>query len=118
MYNNIGTKIKWLAKIIAWSGIIVSTIIGLMIFFIFKEQMENFAFIGFIIIIAGSLIFWISGFFVYGFGELIDQTQQITEKLYVSQNDYNINEKIAKLNEWRARGLITEQEYQEKLATL
>mgnify|MGYP003310986086 CR=1 FL=1 len=120
MYNNIGRKIKGLAKIIAYGGIVLCIIGGLSAFFILSDEYytEDIAFIGIIVAVVGSIMCWLSGFFVYGFGELVDQTQQINAKLSASKNDDVVKEKISKLKEWREKGLITENEFQEKLSSL
>ena len=120
MYNNIGKKIKGLAKFIVWIGIASCIISGIVIFLSLSDSRytEDYAFVGIIIAVVGSLICWISGFFAYGFGELVDQTQEINAKLSVSKNDSETKEKIAKLKEWREKGLITEEEFKEKLALM
>ena len=51
MFDNIGGKIKTLASIIAWLGIIVSVIIGI----ILMISAEEFGFAGLIIVIVGSI---------------------------------------------------------------
>jgi uncharacterized OB-fold protein len=73
VYNNIGTKIKELAKFIAWMGIIGSAIICI-ILFVVDDDMAGIC-IG--VLIGGSLISWISSLFMYGFGELINKTTEI-----------------------------------------
>ena len=120
MYNNIGKKIKGLTKLIVGIGISGSIIGGIVTFLSLNDSYytEDYAFVGIIIAIVGSLTCWISGFFVYGFGELVDQAQEINAKLSVSKNDSETKEKIAKLKEWREKGLITEEEYKEKLALM
>ena len=80
MYNNIGKKIKLLAKINAWIGIVISLIIG--IYFIYWDGVNNnFAllWLAFLIMIAGSLLSWIGSWVLYGFGELIDKTTEISK---------------------------------------
>ena len=120
MYNNIGKKIKNLAKFIAYGGITLSIIGGFVLFFVLINDYhtEDMAFIGLMVAVIGSILCWISGFFVYGFGELVDQSQAINKKLSISKKDSEVKEKIAKLKEWREKDLITEEEFKEKLALL
>lgn len=63
MFDNIGGKIKTLAVIACVLGMIASIIIGLTL-------MDHG---GLWIIIGGCLGSWVGAFFIYGFGELIEQ---------------------------------------------
>ena len=71
MYNNIDEKIKLLAKIFAWVGIIVSVIFC----YIFFNEEEGF--VGLLILIFGSLGSWGLSWLIYGFGEMIYKTSEI-----------------------------------------
>lgn len=76
MFTNIGRKIKMLAKIICWGGIIASVIWGLVFMF------DAYSFLaGLIVAAVGALSSWIGSFLLYGFGELIDKTSEIASKL-------------------------------------
>ena len=91
MFNNIGGKIKTLARIITYIGITASVIIGIATMFMPYKLAEIFdvtpasaaiSFLtGFVIIIGGSLASWIGSFFIYGFGELIERVCLIEERL-------------------------------------
>jgi hypothetical protein len=72
MFDNIGGKIKTLAKIICWLGIIISVISGMVLIGIS-------GLVSVLTIIAGSLTSWIGSFSLYGFGELIEKTTEIAE---------------------------------------
>ncbi len=61
-----GSKIKTLAKVESWLGIITSILVGL---FIFGNQEDPAT--GILVMILGPLFFWILSFVLYGFGELI-----------------------------------------------
>ena len=69
MFNNIGGKIKSLAQVVCWIGIICSVISGIAI----MATDEDLAFSGFVIIVIGSLVSWVSSFTLYGFGQLIEK---------------------------------------------
>ncbi len=73
MFNNIGGKIKTLAKVICWLGIIACVICGI-VMMIADEDMILF---GLLTMIAGSLLSWIGSFFAYGLGELIDNSSKL-----------------------------------------
>lgn len=90
MFNNIGRKIKVLASIIAWIGIIASIIVG--VNFIVQSTDDIFADIpytlitlGIGIMIVGSLLSWLSSFLLYGFGELIENSAIIAKNTSTNQ---------------------------------
>ena len=74
LFSNIGSKIKNLASVIAWIGIILSVILGIVTF-------ETSAGLGFLIMIFGGLVSWIGSFILYGFGQLIENTDEIRKSL-------------------------------------
>ena len=70
MFNDIGGKIKVFAKVVCWLGIIGSCIVGIV-------AMEYSFLAGLLYAVVGSLCSWISSFFAYGFGELIENSAEI-----------------------------------------
>ena len=84
MFENIGEKIKNLAKIIAILGIAVSVIYGIY----FMVNGREFLGYGLTVALVGSLLSWISSFFAYGFGELISNSE-IIKKSVKSNKSYN-----------------------------
>lgn len=84
MFSNIGRKIKALAKVVCWIGIIGSIIGGISFFVAAGEAYSDggtYVAAGFVVIIVGALLSWLGSFFTYGFGELIDRVQSIDEKI-------------------------------------
>lgn len=75
MYTNIGGKIKMLAKIVCFLGIIGSLIYGICVFATYYWMRGT----GIAIMLGGPLLSWIGSFFTYGFGELIEKTTVIAE---------------------------------------
>ncbi len=75
MYSNIGKKIMTLAIVIAVITMISS--FGYGIYLLTKDQTA----IGALTMIFGPIISWISGFFLYGFGRLIDNSDYIARKM-------------------------------------
>ena len=71
-FENIGGKIKTLAVILTILGVAASIIFG---FYMLSEN----AITGLLIALIGSLVSWISSFFMYGFGELIEKTTEIAQ---------------------------------------
>lgn len=82
MHNNIGGKIKALAKVITWVGIIGSVISGGLQIASGANYRSSGAFIitGLLTIVGGSLIAWISSFILYGFGQLIENSDRIANR--------------------------------------
>lgn len=83
MFNNIGSKIKGLAKVITWIGIIASVIagIGQMVMASNIYGGGGLALSGILTIVLGSLAAWVSSFLVYGFGELVENSAAVAAKL-------------------------------------
>lgn len=79
MFNNIGNKIKTYAEVVSWIGIIASIITGIVIMITIATF--EAIFLGLLICIIGSLACWISSFVLYGFGQLIENTDILVSKL-------------------------------------
>ena len=85
MFTNIGGKLKTLAKVAAWLGIIASVISGIGMM---TMRGYNYGYgyggglaivAGLVVIIVGSLAAWLSALALYGFGELIEKTTEIAD---------------------------------------
>ena len=85
MFNNIGGKIKKLAVLFCILGILVSVIIAFSILpnkeiiemrisLSLSPIPEDIIYKFIFIIVVGSLTSWISSFFLYGFGQLIENS--------------------------------------------
>ena len=134
MYDNIGNKIKILAKVTFVLCAISSLLAGIVL----MATSEYMVVAGLIIMVVGSLFSWIASWFMYGFGELIEKTSAIerntrgggnssvcvkdneekqnvssVKKVDVVDEIEDRNEKIKKLFE---KGLITEEEYQRAIS--
>lgn len=117
MYDDIGEKIKNLAKATFFVEAIASIITGIL--FIFSDA--DWFFIGIITIIFGPLVAWVSSWLLYGFGELIDKTCEIErntrggERKSEAQTKIDY-ERINKIEKLRSQGLISEEEYQQAIS--
>lgn len=80
MYNNIGNKIKALAKVICIFIAVVWVIIGFS-FILTKNSSPFIRLIGLLIIVVGPLFAWINSFLLYGYGELIEQNAEIRKEI-------------------------------------
>ncbi len=90
MFNNIGGKIKTLAKVLCWLGIIISVLsgIGIMVGGGAGQLTVNGSasgvpgvLVGILVIVIGCLASWIGSFFAYGFGQLIENSDAIRDSL-------------------------------------
>ena len=79
MFENIGKKIKTLAKVLCWIGIVLSVISGVAAIIAANGQANGGAIVlgGVLTIVLGVLLSWIGSFFTYGFGQLIENTDAI-----------------------------------------
>lgn len=94
MFKNIGKKIKTLAKVLCWLGIIGGILTGLSLIAVGvagsgltvnAAGSESFV-SGMALIIAGAILLvllpllaWISSFMLYGFGELVDSASDVKQ---------------------------------------
>ena len=121
MFDNIGSKLKTLAKVLCWIGIVLSVVAAIVMFTAasYSNSGESYVVMGLITLIVGPLLSWVNSFVLYGFGELIDKTSSIERSVRDnSKSDTYVkdySERIAKLNNLRSKNLITEDEYQKAL---
>lgn len=74
MFDNISDKMKSAATALAILGIIGSIIIG-------SVMIAESLLVGLLVIIVGSLSSWVSSFTLYGFGQLIENTDAISSEM-------------------------------------
>lgn len=75
MFEEIGGKIKGLAQITCFIGIVASIIAGIVMF-------ATSFWLGILIIIGGCLSSWIGSFALYGYGEMIEATCETRNMVY------------------------------------
>lgn len=73
MYDNIGGKIKGLAKAAFIVGAIAAVIAGIAL----MASDEDMILIGLLVMVGGPIVAWVSSWLLYGFGEIIDKTCDI-----------------------------------------
>lgn len=79
MFDNIGGKIKGLAKFLAITGIVIGIIAGIVIM---VAGGAIGVLIGFVVMALVGLLSWVGSFALAGFGQLIESAQNIENKLY------------------------------------
>lgn len=87
MFDNIGGKIKTLAKVLCWIGIAFSVITGIAVMFGSVSSVSyngsryatggSSVVAGILIIVLGCLFSWLGSFFAYGFGQLIENSDEL-----------------------------------------
>lgn len=82
MFKNIGKKIKILAIVIFACGIIGSVFGGCsdMVAGISESNADD-AISGLAVVFFGPILTWISSILIYGFGQLIDNSDKIAEEM-------------------------------------
>ena len=71
MFENIGRKIKMVARIGCWLGIIASVVIAIVLWANNSYYYPTTG-TGLIVLIGGSLASWLGSLFTYGMGDLIE----------------------------------------------
>ena len=111
MFNNIGSKIMGMASFFTWCGIIISVISGCAV-------IGDSTMLGLIIITVGCLISWVSSLVLYGFGQLIENTERMLNSTNSYTNDVSAsshdisNENIKTLEKIKTEGLLSDEELQ------
>lgn len=68
MFDNVGNKIKILAKIVFWIEVVASFIVGIALIAVTSHLL----FVSVLVWVLGPLFSYICALFIYGYGELID----------------------------------------------
>jgi hypothetical protein len=87
MFKNVGSKIQDIAYIYAIIGIAASLIGGIIYMIIFHKTLLLML-LGIIIMIVGSIVSWIVSLFIYGFGLIVENSEN-----QVKQNESTSFEK-------------------------
>ncbi len=76
-FKNIGRVIKIVAEVLFWVGIVASLIFGILVGTI---EEDNTVFIGVLLMICGSISSWVTSLLVYGFGQLVENSDTLVQK--------------------------------------
>ena len=132
MFQNIGEKIKMLAKVVCWVGIVGCVIGGIVLCAVGADSDEGGLMIGLgiTLMILGPLVSWVGCFVLYGYGDLISRVRSIEEKLcgkaggaedkdaHEHEKEHEIDERLAKLESLKNQNLISEEEYRDAVGKL
>jgi hypothetical protein len=94
MFDNIGEKIKMLAKVVCCIGIVASIIIGV-VAAIGADDIGIV--ICLLIVILGGLLSWVGSFVLYGFGELVQNSAIIAVNSKILEKSKPVKE-VKKVN--------------------
>lgn len=83
MFSNIGRKIKVLAWVVCIIGMLASFVGAVRFWSMDSYYGDENILVGFVVLIVGGLISWVGSFFTYGFGQLIEKTEE---------NNYHLNQ--------------------------
>ena len=113
MYENIGKKIKGLAKAIFVVEAIAAVITGNAL----MAADDDLILYGLLVMVVGPIVAWVSSWLLYGFGELIDMASDIERNTRGGERKSEAqakvdSERVNKIEKLRSQGLITEEEYQ------
>ena len=97
MFENIGGKLKTLAQVVCWIGIIAS-VIGAIALWMANSRYNPTTALGFGVLIGGCLVSWLGSFFTYALGEIVEGIQQQTTMLVrLSEEQRKTNELLQKI---------------------
>lgn len=109
MYNNVGAKIKSIAEAIAYGGVAVCVIVGIICIYIGTLfQTATFSIpiiiVGAVLAVLGSILVWWSHILLAGFGELVKETTKSAAELkeikeLLAGKQVNLNEDEASKEE-------------------
>ena len=113
MYDNIGRKIKGLAR----ATFIILTIAAVIVAIALIAEVEPW--IGVLVLLLGPVIAWLSSWVLYGFGELVEKSCEIAQNVCNGKNTNSVRtafERTAKIERLRSQGLISEEEYRQAMS--
>lgn len=91
MFDNIGEKIKVLAQVVCWVGIVACCVGGVGLMFIGDVMV----YIGLGVAVIGSFFSWIGSLALYGFGELIENTAYLRKEICGPNTSHGGNYTVA-----------------------
>lgn len=102
MFDNIGGKIKSLAKIMTWVGIAISVILGLILLF----SGDGILMIcGVVEMVIGSIFSWIGSFLLYAVGQIAQNTDILAGRVTlneIEEEDEKDEERLERLRQQAA----------------
>ena len=126
MFENVGNKIKIVAQILCYIGIVGYIIAGIVMLVkaadsYYDEELYNI--LGWTFLILGPIASWLNSLLLYGFGVIVNNNDVCANKKdYIEKNIYPKqtpnNEKLQVLDELLKNNLISKDEYEEKVKVI
>ena len=117
-FDNVGEKIKSLTKWSCWITVLLIWIAAPFAFIVLvvDDWTADLCWIPLVAAVVGPIIVWIGSWTMYAFGEMVQGISNIDNNTLKGDKKSSVqrnseNKKISKLEELRAKGLITEDEY-------
>ena len=102
MFDNVGAKLMVIAKVFFWI-LAIGSAIGAIVFWVAagnsRYQSGTYTALGFVSLIVGPLLAWLSSLGLYAFGQLVDDGQHTrakVESIYEKMAAAERNERIEK----------------------
>lgn len=87
MFNNIGGKIKKLAGVMTWIGFVGAFIGGIALMDSVGDDLEII--VPVLVWVVGGLLSWVGSFLLYGFGQLIENTDILVQQGYARNRNHD-----------------------------
>lgn len=82
MFKNIGKKVKTVAEVLFWFDVVLCVLLGIVIIVAaVMEEQASAVLTGFLVMILGPVISWLSAIMVYAFGELVDNSTTVAKAI-------------------------------------
>lgn len=98
MYNDIGGKIKTLARVIF---VVTASVAVVMAIVLLSGEL---ILLGLLTLILGPILAWASSFVLYGFGELIDKTCEIAKNTSLTLTPEQAKKKEQEMHKGNSQG--------------
>ena len=83
MFQNVGQKIKTVAQVFTWLGIVASVFGGIVLIVDGGWELQ----LGLLVMVGGALLSWLGSLTLYGFGQLIENTEILVRRSRDGEED-------------------------------
>lgn len=83
MFRNVGQKIKTVAQVFTWLGIVASAFGGIVLIVDGGWELQ----LGLLVMVGGALLSWLGSLTLYGFGQLIENTEILVRRSRDGEED-------------------------------
>lgn len=114
MFTNVDKKIQWIAQFWLYLGLFACTVtaISCMVFFFEGLANQTILYIGVGTLFGGNLLVLLSGWCLYGYGEIIKKERMASFQKEQKRCSRQVSDAVYR---WKEEGLISFREYEEIL---